>query len=545
MDRKSHQDHGDFSARRTSSADSTEPSFTSKPASTTRLLFINSPFDTTGQAHPQINQLSLTPLWRPLYVATLILVDIINMLFSLGVCSTIKPSSLISLENRIPIWQFTILQCVTWITCLLVCGTYHRHVMSEGYGLYSKIFNAGILTVIFTSCAVYMLNLQFPRILVIAVPMLACALDVVTRWLLRRVLHRCRLHGRCQYNAVIVGSPASIDEMLSTLDSSHANGYKPIAICPVALDPQSDDGDVIAVPYLSEERQDSETTGPKVIAFNSHFPRSVKLLGAQIVIVADVITRDNKIMHALPLAVESLGIEFALSISVADIGAQRIDLDYSGIQPILVASLPQYSNSTRFVKRAMDIVGSSLALIVSAPFIIFPAALAIKHEDHGPVFYKQKRIGLNGVPFDCYKLRSMCLNADQLDSQVAQAEGQSLDALFKVKEDPRVTKVGKFIRKYSIDEFPQFFNVLKGDMSLVGPRPQRDYEVATYGTLYSTRLLVKPGITGPWQISGRSDLSREEAEQLDISYIQHWSITGDLAILAKTFVAVLKHRGSY
>lgn len=506
------------------------------------LLFINSPFSPTDQSRAQTHDRSFVPTWRYLYITLLIITDVFIMLVSLGICSVLNPSSLGSLESEISLWQFSILQCATWLLCLLICGTYHRHVMSEGYDMYTKIINSGLLTIVLTSCAVYMLDLHFPRTSVIAAPALACALDIVARWLLRRLLHRCRLRGLCRYDAVIVGSPEGIDEMLATLGSSQASGYRPVAICPIALDPNAHDGSIISVPYQTHPSQPEE---PKVIAFNSHFPRTVKLLGAQIVIIADVITRDSKIMHALPLAVESLGVEFALSITVADIGSHRIDLDHSGFQPIMVASLPQYSTTTRFIKRTMDIIGSLAALIVSVPFVILPAAIAIKHEDHGPVFYKQKRIGMNGVPFDCYKLRSMCLDAEKMDSRLAKQQGQDLNALFKVKEDPRVTKVGRVIRKYSIDEFPQFFNVLKGDMSLVGPRPQRQYEVDTYGILYSTRLLVKPGITGPWQISGRSDLTREEAEQLDVSYIQRWSITGDIAILAKTVVAVLSHRGSY
>lgn len=538
---------------------------TSKP-----LTFTNSPFGDGIEPHPQLQQLNRTPTWRYLYIALLLIVDVAVMVCSLFICSTVKPSALRTLQAHMPVWQFTLMQCIIWVICLLICGSYHRHVMSEGYGLYTHIFNAALMTVIFTSCVVYMLDLQLPRTSVIAAPALACVFEAIARWLMRRLLHAFRMKNEWQYDAVIVGSPEGIDKMLETLHTSEGNGYRPIAVCPIAMDPEADDGSVIATPYHGHpvpgldssgrpvtikdppdqaDRDDSAKRAlvpePRIIAFNSHFPRTVERLGAQIVIVADVISRDNKLMHALPLAIESLGIEFALSIAVADIGSHRIDLDYSGVQPILVASLPQYSAVTRFVKRSMDIVGSLVALIISAPLIILPAAIAIKLEDHGPAFYKQKRIGQFGIPFDCYKLRSMQVDADKMDATLAQESGQDLRALFKVKDDPRITRVGHFIRKYSIDEFPQFFNVLKGDMSLVGPRPQREYEVATYGTLYSTRLLVRPGITGPWQISGRSDLSQEEAEQLDVSYIQHWSITGDLAILAKTVVAILRHKGSY
>ncbi|OZG49200.1 sugar transferase [Bombiscardovia coagulans] len=521
--------------------------------------FTNQLFDQADEFHPAIQQIKKTPLWSYMFVGSMVAVDVVAMLLALLVCVSVNPSALSSLALRMHPVVFTVIQCGIWVLCLLLCGTYHRHVMSEGYELYTKIINAALLTIAVTSCLAYILKLDLPRISVIIAPLLACIAELLARWQMRRGLHKWRSRGQCKYQAVIVGSPDGIDAMLAKLNRSKASGYLPIAVCPIAPDPNGTDGGVIPVPYHGRT-QSTENTNAKdgnksqpgneafnlpVITYNSHLPRAAESRGAQIIIIADVITRDSEIMHTLPLAVESLGIELAVSISVADIGAHRIDLDYSGDQPIMIATLPQYSTTTRFIKRLVDIIGSTIALIVSGPLVILPAAIAIKLEDHGPVFYKQKRIGRNEVPFDCYKLRSMSVNADKMDATVAETDGQQLGALFKVKDDPRVTKVGKFIRKYSIDEFPQFWNVLKGDMSLVGPRPQRQYEVDCYGPLYSTRLLVRPGITGPWQISGRSDLSQEEAEQLDVSYIQRWSITGDLAIIAKTFVAVLKHQGSY
>lgn len=507
------------------------------------LRFTNAPFEAEVGRQSVFRELQKIPFWRYTYTALLIVFDINAILLAMVLCFFVKPDAYRTVEMHIPIWEFILLMSAIWILSLLICNCYHRHMMSEGYDLYTKIFNASILTIVLSSCMVYMFDMELPRTSIIITPIVACVLEIISRWIMRRLLHSWRTEGRCRYKAIILGSPEGIDNMLETIDRSKASGYRPVAVCPIALDPDSDDGEVIGVPYHpSKQTQDA---GIKTVAFNSHFPRTAERMDAQIIIIADVLNRDDKIMHSLPLAVESLGIEVALSISVADIGAHHLDLDYSGMQPILVASLPQYSGLTCFIKRTMDIIGSVIALIISIPLVIIPTAIAIKHEDRGPVFYKQKRIGLNGTSFDCYKFRSMCLNADKMDSQIAQSTGQNLGALFKVKEDPRVTKVGKFIRKYSIDEFPQFFNVLKGDMSLVGPRPQRAYEVATYGTLYSTRLLVKPGITGPWQISGRSDLNQAEAEQLDVSYIQQWSLTSDLAILAKTVFAVLKHNGSY
>lgn len=212
--------------------------------------------------------------------------------------------------------------------------------------------------------------------------------------------------------------------------------------------------------------------------------------------------------------------------------------------PVLTAQLTQYSTFTRLLKRVCDIVLSSIAIVLSSPLMLW-AAYKVHKEDGGPALYSQSRIGMYGRPFTMYKFRSMRIDADKMDAAVAAQAGVELGTTFKLKEDPRVTKIGHFIRKTSIDEIPQFFNVFKGDMSMVGPRPQRQYEVDQYSSLYSTRLLVKPGITGPWQISGRSDLSQEQSEFADVSYIQNWSITGDIAILFKTVAAVFKGTGSY
>lgn len=236
--------------------------------------------------------------------------------------------------------------------------------------------------------------------------------------------------------------------------------------------------------------------------------------------------------------------ELALAVSLADVSGHRLYLRNTTEQPILLASLPQYDAATYTVKRVLDIIGSLCALIISSP-IMLGVAIAIKLDDGGPVFFKQTRIGLHGQPFEMYKFRSMVTNAEELKKKLAEESGQGDRFIFKMKDDPRITKIGRFIRKTSLDEFPQFFNVLKGDMSLVGPRPALPEEVARYGSLYSARLLVKPGITGPWQVSGRSDLSQEQSEYLDVSYIENWSIAGDIIILAKTVLVLFRGTGAY
>jgi len=203
----------------------------------------------------------------------------------------------------------------------------------------------------------------------------------------------------------------------------------------------------------------------------------------------------------------------------------------------MTISLPQYSPWDMCKKRFFDVLVSLFAVIVTA--------IAIKLTDGGPIFYTQTRVGRRDKPFKMIKFRSMVVNADKMKAELAKETGQDGCFIFKMKDDPRVTKVGKFIRKFSIDEFPQFLNVLKGDMSVVGPRPPLPEEVAQYNQTYVTRLLVKPGITGPWQVSGRNDPGEEESQQLDVSYVQNWSVLGDIVYILRTIGTVLHPNGAY
>jgi exopolysaccharide biosynthesis polyprenyl glycosylphosphotransferase len=199
--------------------------------------------------------------------------------------------------------------------------------------------------------------------------------------------------------------------------------------------------------------------------------------------------------------------------------------------------------STHFVKRFFDIVASAIFFIVFSPLLVL-LALAIKLEDRGPVIFVQKRVGKFGRTFNMYKFRSMCVDAEARLKQIAALNQHSTGVTFKMKSDPRVTRVGRVLRKFSLDELPQFFNVLKGDMSLVGPRPPLPREVARYSSADRRRLAVTPGLTCLWQIGGRADIDFPEQVQLDVRYIESQSFWGDVKILFKTIPAVLLGKGA-
>lgn len=231
--------------------------------------------------------------------------------------------------------------------------------------------------------------------------------------------------------------------------------------------------------------------------------------------------------------------------SLTDIGGPRIHTRPVQGLPLIHVETPTYSGRKLYTKRAFDLVGAALLVVVLSPLLLVLAVL-VKTTSTGPVFFHQERVGLNGSTFRMIKFRSMVVDAEERLQELSaldRAEGN--DVLFKMRNDPRVTRVGGFMRRYSLDEVPQLFNVLAGSMSLVGPRPPLAREVARYDTHVHRRFLVKPGMTGLWQVSGRSDLSWEDSVRLDLYYVENWSITGDLIILWRTARTVLSSQGAY
>lgn len=212
--------------------------------------------------------------------------------------------------------------------------------------------------------------------------------------------------------------------------------------------------------------------------------------------------------------------------------------------PLIHVEKPQYHGAKRFQKRLFDTIFSGMVLLLGLPVLV-AIAVAIKLTSRGPIFYRQERIGLDGEPFEMIKFRTMVDGADKMLSQLIELNESDGGVLFKMRSDPRITPVGRFLRKYSLDELPQFINVFKRDMSVVGPRPPLANEVKSYDDYARRRLLVRPGITGLWQVSGRSDLNWEDSVRLDLFYVENWSMISDFMIAVKTVKAVLSHRGAY
>jgi exopolysaccharide biosynthesis polyprenyl glycosylphosphotransferase len=261
------------------------------------------------------------------------------------------------------------------------------------------------------------------------------------------------------------------------------------------------------------------------------------------VIVAGELPGGRDAIQDLGWRLENSKTELILTSRLTDVAGPRIHMRPVDGLPMLHVDLPQYAGLNHTIKRGIDLALAGFAVLLLSP-VLAAVALAVRLDSPGPVLFRQERIGVAGRSFTMFKFRSMVIDAEaRLAALAAQNEGSGL--LFKMRDDPRITKVGAFIRRYSLDELPQLFNVLNGSMSLIGPRPPLPREVVAYEGRVNRRLLIKPGITGLWQVSGRSNLSWEESVKLDLYYVENWSITTDFMILLKTVRAVLHSDGAY
>ena len=249
-------------------------------------------------------------------------------------------------------------------------------------------------------------------------------------------------------------------------------------------------------------------------------------------------------LRRLGWQMEGTGIDLVLAPTLTDVAGPRIHMRPIAGLPLIHVSSPEFRGMRKALKGLVDrVVGAGRRAVADRPLLAL-IALAIRLDSRGPAFFRQTRVGLGGREFDVFKFRSMVVDADAMMTQVSR-HNETDGLMFKMRNDPRVTRVGAFLRTWSLDELPQIINVLKGDMSLVGPRPPLPSEVAWYDQDVARRLLVKPGMTGLWQVSGRSDLSFEDGIRLDLYYVENWSLATDVAILWKTVGAVIRRRGAY
>jgi exopolysaccharide biosynthesis polyprenyl glycosylphosphotransferase len=411
-----------------------------------------------------------------------------------------------------------------WVSVALARG-YDVRFIGLGSEEFRRVLNAAVSLTGAVAIVSYAARSDIARgYLLIALPC-ATVLDLLARFVLRKRLHRQRRAGAFMHRTIAVGSAEAVADLISELRRETYHGLAVVGAC------------------LSAAAPPGEVAGVPVCGGLERIQAAVSDLDADTVAVLASPQLNGVRLRNLAWQLEKTGTDLCVAPAVMDVAGPRTTIRPVAGLPLLHVDHPELVGARQVIKGTFDKVVALTALFLLAP-LLAGIALAVRLSDGGPALFRQTRVGRDERLFTVYKFRTMVSDAEkQKSALVAHNEGNGL--LFKIRDDPRITPVGAWLRRYSLDELPQLWNVLKGDMSLVGPRPALSAETAEYDYYVRRRLAVKPGVTGLWQVSGRSDLPWEEAVRLDVRYVEQWSLVLDLQILWKTWSAVIRGSGAY
>jgi exopolysaccharide biosynthesis polyprenyl glycosylphosphotransferase len=426
------------------------------------------------------------------------------------------PSSYLALSLSLPL---------IWLCVVTLAGGYDSRFIGVGTEEFRRVLNAGVTLTAAVAILSYATKTEIARgYVVIALPSLT-AFDLATRFILRKRLHRMRTLGSCMRRVVAVGHLRVAADLATELRRETYHGLYVVAACVAGPD---GDGEIDGIP---------------VVGGLGNVARVVELYDADTVAVLACPEMSGVRLRELAWELEKTGTDLCVAPALMDVAGPRTTIRPVAGLPLLHVDHPEFTGAKQVIKGAFDRVLGISALLLMAPVFI-AAAIVIRLADGGPALFRQTRVGRDGRAFTVYKFRTMVLDAEERKVNLAASNEQD-GVLFKIRNDPRITTVGSWLRRWSVDELPQLINVVRGDMSLVGPRPALPDEAARYGDYVRRRLVVKPGMTGLWQVNGRSDLSWEESVRLDLRYVENWSLILDLQILWKTCSAVLRSSGAY
>ena len=461
--------------------------------------------------------------WRTSYVRRIVAGDLLVALVAAVAAREVPASG--PLASHGPLWIVVALP-VAWVGAMLMARTYEQRYLWVGPEEFRRIVFAAALLLATVGTVSWAFKLELARSYVVVALPLAAALTLIQRYAQRAWLHTQRARGRFRQTALIVGHRAGAADLHTRLDRAGHHGYEVIGCClpTVAEEPTTFDG----LPVLGDFTEVVDV---------------VRRYEVDTVAVLPSPELDGAALRKLGWDLETTEAELLLAPSVSEVAGPRVHVRPVNGLPLMHLERPEFKGVRRVLKDVFDRSAAAFAVLLVLPVLI-ALAVAVKTTSRGPVFFRHERIGKAGRPFTVLKFRSMVVDADKrIDALMAQNEGN--DVQFKMRRDPRVTRIGAVMRRYSLDELPQLFNVLGGSMSLVGPRPHVTREVEQYGYDMRRRLLVKPGITGLWQVSGRSDLSWDDSVRIDVRYVENWSLAFDFMILWKTLGAVFRGAGAY
>ncbi|MGR0220631.1 sugar transferase [Agromyces sp. ZXT2-6] len=413
-----------------------------------------------------------------------------------------------------------------WFFSLALFGTRDRTIVGAGPTEYRRIADASIRVFAVLAILAFLLRSEIGRAYVLVAFPVGLLLLVAGRWMWRKWLLRQRLAGQYVHRVVLMGERQKSAHVAEQIARDGVTGFE-------------------IVGAITEHGGSTHELAPGIPVLGDYtsLDHVLRDARADTVVFTGADTIDPRGMRELGWKLERTSTNLVVAPALTDVAGPRIHARPVAGLPLIQVDYPVFTGQKYAAKRAFDLVIGAALLVVLSPLFLF-ITLAIRRDSPGPAIFSQERVGLNGERFHMLKFRSMVVDAEsQLPTLLDRTDGNGV--LFKMRTDPRVTRVGAFLRRYSLDELPQLVNVLRGEMSLVGPRPPLASEVERYDDWARRRLLVRPGITGLWQTQGRSDLSWDDSVRLDLYYVENWSLTGDIVILYRTARAVVRAHGAY
>lgn len=418
-----------------------------------------------------------------------------------------------------------------WLTLLGLARAHETRFLFTGVEEFRKVVIAGGVLMVGIALASYAGKIEVARgwVLLSVPPVTLVTLAARYGW--RRYLqHRRWTHGDCLHRAVVVGYERATSTLVHALRLNRYHGFDVVGAC-LPSERIADAGDMI------------EDCALPVLGSFDDVARAVETSNADIVVVLACPELDGLALRRLGWELERSDTDLLVAPALLEVAGPRVSVRPVADLPLLHVQHTELTHWRWLLKSCFDKVGAAIGLVLCSPALLAIGA-AIKIVDPGPVLFRQVRVGHGGDEFSMLKFRTMCVDAEsKIDGLLGLSDASGV--LFKMRNDPRVTRIGSFLRRYSLDELPQLINVLCGQMSLVGPRPPLPREVEQYERDVYRRFAVRPGVTGLWQVSGRSDLSWEDAVRLDIRYVERWSLLLDIFIILRTLGAVLRRSGAY
>lgn len=462
-----------------------------------------------------------TPSWVHSYRLRAVLGDLCGAWLGAGAAFTVRFGGLT--PYVLPYLLVSLALPLVWCCAVALSRAYEPRMLGVGSEEFRRVVQAGMALTAGTAIGSYVTKTDVARGYVVLALPLVTLLTLVFRHALRRSLYRRRATGACMRRVVAVGHAASIAELVRLFRRERHHGMDVVAAC-------------LPGGHAGKRLDEVPVAGDL-----SDVPLAVEHFGADTVAVLACPEMDGQALRRLAWRLERSHTELVVAPALMDVAGPRTTIRPVAGMPLLHVEHPELAGARQLVKNVFDRLVAAALLVLLSP-LLAGLAIAVRATSPGPALFRQTRVGRDGRLFTILKFRTMRRGSEeQKITLVSDREG----VLFKIRNDPRVTPLGVLMRRHSLDELPQLLNVVRGHMSLVGPRPPLPDEVARYGDDVRRRLLVRPGLTGLWQVSGRSDLSWEESVRLDLRYVENWSLTLDLQILWKTWSAVARGQGAY